>query len=231
EELAPELVEQLEKNFPGDIQQADYDIGIPGDFTDLLTDYAGRVYTTQHRYDEFFGLLLDIAETFPRDFWNDYFNSSNYHFVQTYQVQSKYTADDVLKVLRAAREKHPNLENNSYFRHFEKILLDREEMDRYVDRKRLETWDEIVRMSREKGVKVILQNYPVAYKGANRIIREVAKKHGLPVIDNRAFFGGLMEKEGRTKYMEDDDHLKPVGNRLLAKNVYQALIDADVFGD
>jgi hypothetical protein len=37
------------------------------------------------------------------------------------------------------------------------------------------------------------------------------------------FFGELIEKEGRTKYMEDDDHLKPVGNEALAKRVFQTL--------
>lgn len=224
QDLAADLVAEVEAAFPEDVRQANLDIEVPGDFADLLTDYASRVYTTQHRYDEFFGLLLDLAQTFPEDFWNDYFNSPNYHFIQTYQVQSKYTADDVLKVLAKMEGRHPDLARNDYFLHFRKVLVDRDEMDRYVDRKRMETWDEIVRLSREKNVKVVLQNYPVAYKGANRIISRVAKKYDLPLIDNRKFFSNLIAKDGREKYLEDDDHLKPIGNRMLAQNVYEALI-------
>lgn len=229
--LAPELAAKIETAFADDIQQADFDIEVIGDFTDLLTDYAGRFYQLQHRYDDLFALLLDIAQTFPEDFWNDYFNSANYHFTQAYRVQSRYTADDVLKVLRESEKKHPQLAHNEYFRHFRKILLDREEMDRYVDRKRLETWDEIVRMSREKNVKVVVQNYPVTYKSANRIIAQVAKKYDLPLIDNEKFYSELFAKEPRTKYMEDDDHLKPVGNQLLAQNVYAALKKAGVLAE
>lgn len=222
-ELPSELATIVEENFPEDIRQADLDVEIPGDFADLLTDYAGRVYTTQHRYDDFFTLLLDVAETFPRDFWNDYFNSPNYHFIQTYQVQSKYTAEDVLARLKPGERKHPDLRHNEYYRHFQRILRDREEMDRYVDQKRMETWDEIVRLSREKNVQVVLQNYPVAYKGANKIIEQVAKKYGLPLIDNQTYFEELIAREGREKYLEDDDHLKPVGNQLLARRIYDVL--------
>jgi lysophospholipase L1-like esterase len=227
--LSGDLVEELEAAFPDDIRQSDLDVEIPGDFTDLLSDYAGRVFTTQHKYDEFFGLLLDFAETFAGDFWNDYFTSVNYHFVQSYQAQSKYTAADILKVLDASVRKHPDLAYNENFRHFRKIINDREEMDEYVDRKRMEAWDEIVSLAQANGIQVVLQNYPVAYKGANRIIERVAKKYDLPLVDNFSTFGALIEKGKRTKYLEDDDHLKPIGNEVLAKRVYEALAKTEAF--
>ncbi|MFH2203282.1 MAG: hypothetical protein ABIJ96_09230 [Elusimicrobiota bacterium] len=225
--LAPELVEKIEAAFADDLRYSPLDFSRTAEFLDLLTSYAGRVYTASHRYDKFFGLLLDVAVAFPRDFWaepgvNDE-DTANYNLVQAYRVQSARTADEILKVLERSAAEHAYLRGNDSFRHFQSILLHRDKVDRQVDRMREEAWDEIVRLAREKGIQVVLQNYPVTYKSANEVLRRVAERHQLPLIDNARFFAELIAKDGRAKYFEDDDHLTPLGNELLARNVYEKL--------
>ena len=226
--LSAELTARLDKVFGEDYQQADLDFEEIGDFIELTTDYASRVYTTKHRYDELFALMLDIAEHFPRNFWIDYINTANYSMVQAYQVQSKFTAEEVLETLRKSEARHPGLSENVHFRHFVKILSDRDEMDAFVNAKRVDTWSEIAGLAKERGIRLYLQNYPVAYKSANEMIRRVAKEHGLPLVDNRAYFKDLIAREGRAKYLEDDDHLTPLGYEMLAKNVFSTIREAGV---
>ncbi|MFH2203274.1 MAG: SGNH/GDSL hydrolase family protein [Elusimicrobiota bacterium] len=221
--LAPELTARLRPVFGAEARRYELDLRRAGDFMELLADYAGRVYTRQSRYDDYFALLLEIAGAFPAGFWTDAFDGANFQFVQTYQVQSRYTAADVLRVLDRSRREHPGLGENKDFRSFHKLLTDREEVERYVNRLRMESWDEMVRLCREKGVRLVLQNYPVAYQSANTAIQRIAEKHKLPLIDNRAVFGALIERAGRGDYLEDNDHLTPAGNRVLADNVYAEL--------
>jgi len=209
--------------FAGEAGRYRLDLDNIGDVAELLTDYAGRVYTPQLRFDDYFELLSDIAETFPVGFWTGEFDGANYQYVQIYQVQSKFTPAEVLASLNRAAAAHPELNDSEGFLYFRKILTDREEVGRFVDRQRLETWERIVAIARARGVALVLQNYPVEYKSANRIIDQVAEKYDLPLIDNRRFFGALIEKEGRGPYLEDNDHLTPLGNERLAENAYETL--------
>jgi lysophospholipase L1-like esterase len=221
--LSPRLVSRLMPIFGDEARRYDLELRAAGDFMELLADYAGRVYSTRSAYDEFFSLLLDIAETFPYAFWTDFFDAANYHFVQTYQVQSKYTAEDVLRTLNKSSKKHPELSRNEGFRSFKKLLTDREEMNRYIDRKRMDAWGEIVALSQEYKVRLVLLNYPVEYKSANRALAKVAEKYGLPLVDNQAAFGKMIHKRGRAPFLEDNDHLTPAGNKILAGNVFSAV--------
>ncbi|MFH2203281.1 MAG: GDSL-type esterase/lipase family protein [Elusimicrobiota bacterium] len=227
--LAPASARELRAAFGGDVQHGDFDFESVPDFLEMMSNYAGRVYTVRHRYDEFFALLLDMAVSLPRDFWPDLAvsdNTASYNLIQTYRVQSRFTAQEVRAALVKSKDMHPALAANEHFQHFMKLLEDREEMNEYVDRKRMEAWDEIARLAREQQITLILQNYPVVYKSANRIIGRVAEKHGLPLIDNRSRFGELIAKDGREAYLVDDDHLTPAGYEQLARGVYAALAGA-----
>lgn len=224
--LAPELVRRVRADFADDIERFHLEADSPGDFTDMLLSYASVVYARKTRYDEFFALLLEVARAFPRSFWTNHFDAANYYFVQAYQAQSKYTAGAVLAELDAAAAKHPEIARRDSFRSFRRLLTDREAVERFVDRRRYEAWDEIARLARERGFKLVLQNYPVEYPGANRVLEAVARKHDLPLVDNRALFARLIARDGRAPYIEDSDHLTPYGYEIMARNAARTLARA-----
>lgn len=223
-EIRPELKARLEGTFGEEARRYRLDLGRLEDVSELLSDYAGRVYSPHLRYDDFFALLLDMASAYPLPFWTGEFDAANFHFVQIYPFQSKFTAEAVLAELDSAARAHPRLEESEGFRSFRKWLTDRDEMDRLVERERLEAWERIIRLARDKGVRVILQNYPADYRGANAVLAKVASEHGLPLLDNRTLFGRLSAEGGRGKYLEDNDHMTPEGNRVMAENVSGLLL-------
>lgn len=222
--LEPAFRERVRAEFGDYLRRAGLELETPTDFIDdLLLDYASLVYSRAVRYDELFALALDIARIFPRSVWTDNFDKARYLLVQTYQVQSKFTAAAVLSELDAAAAAHPEIARRGLFQNFRRLLTDREALDRSVDRRRARAWEEIVRACRERGITLVLQNYPVEYPGPNRVLEAVAAKHGLPLVDNRALFAGLISRQGRARFIEDNDHLTPLGYEIMARNAARAL--------
>lgn len=228
ERLSDSAVARIEPIFGDEAMRYDLDIRRVGDFMELLTDYASRVYSQEVRYDDFFSLLMDIQASYPLHFWTDFFDAANYHFVQIYQVQSKYTSQEVLLALDRSAKRHPELLENESYRTFHGFLEERGEIENYIEGRRLEAWSEIVELSRKKNVRLILQNYPVEYKSANGFLERVAKKYGIPLVDNRALFAKLIAESGRSKFLEDNDHLTPEGNRRMAENVFRTIADKNI---
>lgn len=221
--LDPAFVEELGRMFPGEVERYGADLSKISEFIELLVDQASLAYHPRLRYDEFFALLLDIAHVFPAQFWSNGFDPASYFFLQAYRVQSRFSAKDVLKEMDRAAAKHPQLKSDESYRRFRRVFADRRALDRMADGRRLKAWEEIVRLCRERGIRLVLQNYPVEYQSANRMIAQVAKKYQLPLIDNRGRFAALIAKEGRAKYLEDNDHLTPLGYEILSQNVLRTL--------
>jgi lysophospholipase L1-like esterase len=230
--LDSSLVEKVRAVFTDDeLDYDDLDISTVADFSSFLADYASIVYTPQVRYDKFFELLLDMAKTYPGKFWTPDFDTAGYYFVQTYRMQSRYTAEDVMRVLDGALLADPALNKNQSFLSFRKFLTDRYAMDEFVDARRADAWEKIVAMSRRWKFRLVLQTYPVEYKSANRMLSGIASKYGLALVDNEARFKDIIADGGRESIMEDNDHLTPEGYRRMAGFVYEELRRSPLAGE
>lgn len=222
--VGPELVSRIREVFsPEEMDYDDLDVSDPADFTSFLADYASVAYSARARYDEFFELLLDMARAFPEDFWKPEFDTASYYLVQTYGLQSRRTALQVLDVLEEAAKQHPALRGNPSFANFRSYLSDRRSMDGYIDGERRKAWEAVAGLAEAGGFRVILQTYPVEYAAANRALKEAAKRHGFVLVDNTQGFAELIRRDGREPYLEDNDHLTPEGYDILAQNVFAAL--------
>jgi lysophospholipase L1-like esterase len=76
---------------------------------------------------------------------------------------------------------------------------------------------------KSKSIKLIIQNYP--YCWANEIIKEVACRNSIPLVDNAAVFQKLVLRSDYKKgeYFAEDWHCNANGYRMIAENVYNVL--------
>ena len=93
---------------------------------------------------------------------------------------------------------------------------------------------EMVRLIKEKEVKLIIMNYHSRFDGSevriNPTIKKIVKKQGIPFIDSYSFFNDLWEKgESKEDYYQKlffryDDHLNTKGNELVANNLLNKIM-------
>ena len=92
--------------------------------------------------------------------------------------------------------------------------------------------DNIVKLARSRGSKLILQNYPA--KGGsfneNYIIKEIADKYKIPFVDNTLIFEKLKRSENYKEqdYFAEDGHPNANGYRIIAENVYNVLQEMEL---
>jgi len=179
--------------------------------------YMTKILSSNLRHDEAFYWLIDLAKAFPEDFWGGQFEDAYFRIIQVYQIQSKYDSEFVLKQFDEKTSDH------KYFKEFYQLVKDQEKVDRYVDQKRIEAWKEIISLTKANNIKLYVMNYPSDYKSANQIIEKVVKENNLLFIDNHSYFKEIILKEGRSKILEDDDHLTPLGYRLMAEHIFKRM--------
>jgi len=191
------------------------------ELTHSLLVYMSKILITRHRHDLALKWLLDLAVSEPINFWSGKFDDAYFRIIQTYQIQSKYSEKEVLKLLDKSLIDFPQINKMKNFNEFYTLVRDSEQIASYVDLKRLKTWEKIVSLCKDNNIKLYVMNYPSEYKSANRIINQVVEKFDLNFIDNNNYFKKLIERDGRGKYLEDDDHLTPLGYRLMAKQIHK----------
>lgn len=191
--------------------------------THSLLVYMAKILTTKHRHDLALKWLLDLAIAEPILFWSGEFDDAYFRLVQTYQIQSKYSENEILSILNESKKEVPKISTYENFNEFYTLVNDGEKISQYVDNKRIETWDKIVSLCKKYNITLYVMNYPSDYKSANKIIKQVVEKHKIQFIDNHKFFNKLIKENGRGKYLEDDDHLTPLGYKLMARKVFEAM--------
>ncbi len=179
--------------------------------------YMTKILSSKLRHDDAFFWLVDLAKTYPNDFWGGSFEDAYFRIIQVYQIQSKYDSKYVLGQFPEKTSEH------KYFKEFFQLVKDQEKVDSYVDKKRLEAWDEIIKITKENGIKLYVMNYPSDYKSANSMIEKVVKENNLIFIDNNEYFKNIIDVEGRAKILEDDDHLTPLGYKLMAEHIFKKM--------
>ena len=81
----------------------------------------------------------------------------------------------------------------------------------------------IDRISRKNNVKIVIQTDPNMDDLAE-VIREVAKKLDIPLVDNRRVFKEKLKFHDRSDFFVEDDHCNAEGYRVMAHNIYETLI-------
>ncbi len=94
----------------------------------------------------------------------------------------------------------------------------------------------IISLCRERGVKIILQNYPLrghswnsfslSYKQANTVLEEIANEYSLCFINNKQIFDRLGDiKKEFLEPKGSAEHCNAKGYWLMAKNCYDKIIE------
>lgn len=87
--------------------------------------------------------------------------------------------------------------------------------------------ERIISLCKKRGIALILCNYPEKYYGRKHsvsvILKEVALRHNVPIVDNEEAFRalGLESKD----YYSHDEHCNAKGYALIARNIYTVLIE------
>lgn len=87
--------------------------------------------------------------------------------------------------------------------------------------------ENIVKLAKSRGLKLILQNYPARGRSFNEnyIIKEIADKYKIPFVDNTLIFQKLKLSENYREqdYFAEDGHPNANGYRIVAENLYNVL--------
>ena len=189
----------------------------------LLVVYMSKILTSELKHGEAFNLILDFASFDPIHFWNGSHDDAYFRIIQTFQFQSEVDSKDVLEKLRKMEVKSPSISNSKYFKEFSTLVNNRDDVFERTNTLRVQAWKNIIELSKKYNFELIAMNYPSNYISANSIIKKVTDQYGIQLIDNNSYFNSLIEKNGRDTYLEDDDHLTPLGYELLAKKIYNEI--------
>jgi hypothetical protein len=196
---------------------------------DVLAVGPVLFYAASQRRDEALRIMLEVQQSFPKEFWaGRTMDFLRYELFQMFQLQSQLTAAEILAELAPTLARHPELKTQGELAQFLQLLQDSDAMDAMVDQRRRAAWDEMVALAREKGVKLIVQNYPSDYTSANAMLREVATKYDLPLVDNEAIFANLLKDGDRSDYLEDDDHCTSKGYAVIARALFEVLVQQQI---
>lgn len=78
---------------------------------------------------------------------------------------------------------------------------------------------ELINIARKNNIKLILMTYPI-WVSANEVIRKVALKYNIPLIDNELIF---KEKPNKEEFLNLDSHCNAKGYEMVAANIYSTL--------
>ena len=170
------------------------------------------------RYDKTVEFYLKAMELDPTD------RNIYYNMVRAFELQTSYDADAVVRALERMSRSNPLIEANRMFRNYLELFRNKQDWETQVRRWLRHDLEEVVRLCEEHGIKLILQNYPVAKPIANEILRMISQKHSIPLVDNLAVFDELAARGEKDKYIDDDQHSTSAGHKVMAENILNVLV-------
>lgn len=135
---------------------------------------------------------------------------------------NKLEARSVSEALKYSFAKYPYLKNDKRLASVAIAFRDREHWKRMVVSWYERNLEKIIFIMLQNGSIPVMQTYPISYYPINEIIRKLAKKHNLILVDHEILFAPLVAKN-RSKYILDDDHCTGDGHRLMAENILSVL--------
>lgn len=200
-----------------------YDIAKVSGFASFLVELANIVYTSRDRRGELSALLLELSRDYPKSFWSGEIEHAGRYLIQTCLQQEDLQSGEILKSLEAAAQRAPAIRGLPSFSNFYDYLKNPEEHGARLRLSRLRAWEKIARLSREKGFKVVVMNYPQERPEADAELAAAAARHGFAFVDNRERFSRLVQEYGLEPFVGEIDHLTPDGYKELAAGVLRAL--------
>ncbi len=192
--------------------------------TEEEIDSAVKAVYYASKYEAGLDLALKLLRSVKTG--SDYYEkdlSYYYLLAWSFSFQNKYGADYVLAELKSIQKDRPEFASNKTFMAYMGFFMNKEKLERELDARLERNLDAMAALCREKGVKLVLLNYPRSYTAVNARLADAARRNGLRFIDNYPVFEKLTAKSGRAKYFIGDDHCSPAGYEILADNVYEAL--------
>lgn len=144
-------------------------------------------------------------------------------------VEKRYEQDLVAAIFRK------KLENNSEIK--DKLLMDyfllfKNIQDSYknerIELRLRQDLEEIVSLCKKNNIKLIIQNYPFPYPMADIVLKDIATKYSIPFVRNNKVFSELLSKEKKEAYFLNDSHCTPLGYQVMAENIYNVLLSANM---
>ncbi|MBK24110.1 MAG: hypothetical protein CME70_08935 [Halobacteriovorax sp.] len=185
--------------------------------------YLVKMYASKGKHGEAFSLLFEFQNDLPDLFWSDFFQPARFFFYQIFQIQSKTSSVKVFRSLEKQLTQFPELEKNINFDQMLKRFKSWEEQEKSISEERRNYLTKMVDLVNKSGARPILMTYPSKYQSANSDLRFVANSKKVQLVDLNNYFSNLSEKQGRSTFFEDDDHLTPYGYQLMADRVAKTL--------
>lgn len=157
-------------------------------------------------------LSMQGIELFPT-FYEFYYLLS-----KTYELQNKYSAQDILQSMRRIEERNPELTKNTQYQNYLSLFRNKGIMERNINNWLRKDLEKFVLLCKDNNIQLVIQNYPYPYHSVNKYLKEIAKKYDLPFVDNYSVFKNL---EPHNKYFRDTDHCTLEGHRIMAENIYK----------
>jgi tetratricopeptide (TPR) repeat protein len=149
---------------------------------------------------------------------------SNYHgLAEAYNDTGEIPGDKTIELMAEAAKRNPVAKE--YIKMFENKRRIGLEARKWME----SDLEKITGICREKQIPIILQNYPQRWEFLSPS-SEFAEKHGALFVDNRKAFNEMWERgERREDYFVPDGHCNDLGYSLMAKNIYDVIVKANIF--
>lgn len=149
---------------------------------------------------------------------------SNYHgLAEAYNDTGEIAGDKTIELMAEAAKRNPLAKE--YIKMFENKRRIGLEARKWME----SDLEKIIGICREKQIRIVLQNYPQEWEFLSPS-REFAEKHGALFVDNRKAFNEMWERgERREDYFVPDGHCNDLGYSVVAKNIYDVILKANVF--
>jgi lysophospholipase L1-like esterase len=193
-------------------------------------EISQTLWTSSHKAN-YLKTIIDpeIRDKLDREIYKNYRIFSDWdvfyiEMLRAFQKQSKISSEYMLGEFERIERKNPKLIYDKYFMLYKKIFSDHREWENKIVEWLANDLENIVKISHQNGIPLLLQTYPVKYSDINLIIRKISKNLNVPLVDNEEKFKGLLGKRPSQVYLQDDDHTTPLGNKLMAENILPHLI-------
>jgi len=149
---------------------------------------------------------------------------SNYHgLAEAYNDTEEAAPYETLELL------NQTVKQNSLAKEYIKMFENREQKGHEILKWMKVDLGKMIQLCKAKQIRVILQNYPVDTKQFTPFF-ELAERNSVLFVDHKKAFNKLWEQgEQKEKYFVPDGHCNDQGYAIMAKNIYDIIIKANLF--